>query len=253
MYEHWMWARSFGLIGKPFWRSFIRKTADTRQYHFFPYPPLICLENYLAPTYFLDSDHPAVVSFVRQQTERAVTPTEKAVALFYAVRDGFRYDPYDIVLRRGALKASFLLTKTHGYCIEKAVLLAAAARCAGIPSRLGFVDVRNHIATEKLQAHLGTDVLAFHGYAELFLEGRWVQATPAFNLGLCQRLGVASLEFDGKNDAVFQEFDAQQGVFMEYLTEHGTFDDMPYEQFVRVLGRHYPHLIGPAEQYLDLE
>ncbi len=211
------------------------------------------MEKYLSPTYYLDSDHPAVEEFAHRSVRADSTPKEKAVALYYAVRDGFRYYPYDIVLRRSALKASFLLTKSHGYCIEKAVLLAAAARAVGIPARLGFVDVRNHIATEKLLQHLRSDVLAFHGYAELYIDGRWVQATPAFNRDLCDRLGVASLEFDGENHSVFQEYDAQQGLFMEYLHDHGVFDDMPYEEFVRTLSAHYPHLVGPPENYLDRE
>ena len=211
------------------------------------------MEKYLHPTFYLDCDHPRVVAYAEMHAGPYGSPREKAVALYYAVRDGFRYDPYDIVLRPSALKASFLLEKPHGYCIEKAIVLAAAARAVGIPSRLGFVDVRNHIATEKLQQHLRTDVMAFHGYAELFLEDRWVQATPAFNASLCDRLGVAPLEFDGVNDAVLQEYDAEKGIFMEYLQEHGTFEDMPFEQFVRALSVHYPHLVGEPEQYLARE
>lgn len=209
---------------------------------------MLPLEIFLRPTFFIDSDHPEVIDFAQAHAGASGSPREQAISLYYAVRDGFRYDPYDIVLRPEALKASFLLTKKHGYCIEKAVLLAAAARALGIPSRLGFVDVRNHIATEKLQQHLRSDVMAFHGYTELFLEGRWVQATPAFNRTLCERLGVAALEFDGIQHAVFQEFDTQQGLFMEYLHEHGIFDDMPFELFVATLARHYPHLVKPLNE-----
>ena len=29
---------------------------------------------------------------------------------------------------------------------------------------------------------MGTDLFVYHGYAELFLDGKWVKATPAFNV-----------------------------------------------------------------------
>ncbi len=95
-----------------------------------------------------------------------------------------------------------------GHCIDKALLLAACARVLGIPSRLHFANVRNHIGTAKLEAMLGTDLLVFHGYTELFLEGRWVAATPAFNKELCAHLKVPPLEWDGRTDAIFQAYSA---------------------------------------------
>ncbi len=200
------------------------------------------MKEFLRPTEFLDSDHPDVREFAVRNTAKAESDRDKAVALYYAVRDGFQYDPYVLDLRRDSLKASKLLAKTRGYCVEKAVLLAAAARSVGIPSRLSFYIVRNHIATERLAKALEKDYLVFHGAAEMYLDGKWLKTTPAFNKRLCDFLGVEPIEFDGTADAIFQEFDRKGNVFMEYLHDYGAFDDMPYQMFLDELDKHYPHL-----------
>lgn len=200
------------------------------------------MEQYLKPTEFLDSDNGAVRAYAERHTRDARTDLDRAVNLYYAVRDDFQYDPYVLDLRRHAMKASALLAKTRGYCVEKALLLAASARAVGIPSRLSFYIVRNHIATERLAKALEKDYLVFHGAAEIYLDGKWVKATPAFNKRLCDFLGVDPIEFDGRSDAIFQEYDRTGNVFMEYLHDYGAFDDMPYEMFLVELDKHYPHL-----------
>ncbi|HVE55234.1 MAG TPA: transglutaminase family protein [Pyrinomonadaceae bacterium] len=202
------------------------------------------MNEYLQPTEFLDFDQKSVRDFAETNTVGAKTEKEKAVALYRAVRDGFQYNPYLLDLRRTGLTASDLLTRNHGYCVEKAVLLAASARAVGVPSRLSFYIVRNHIATGKLEKALKKDYLVFHGAAEMFLEGRWLKTTPAFNAGLCKYLGVEPLEFDGRADSIFQEYDRQGNVFMEYLHDYGAFSDLPYELYLEELGKHYPHIFG---------
>lgn len=202
------------------------------------------MKEYLKSTEFLDSDHASVRAFAEMHIGAAASDVDKAVKLYYAVRDGFQYDPYVLDLRRESLKASALLAKTRGYCVEKAILLAASARAVGIPSRLSFYIVKNHIATERLTQALEKDYLVFHGAAELYLGERWIKATPAFNKRLCDLLGVDPIEFDGTSDAIFQEYDRAGNVFMEYLHDYGAFDDMPYETFLDELDKHYPHLTG---------
>ena len=200
------------------------------------------MQEYLRPTEFLDSDHSEVRDFAETSIADAKGDIAKAVKLYYAVRDAFRYDPYVLDLRRESLRASALLTKTRGFCVEKALLLAASARAVGIPSRLSFYIVRNHIATERLAQALEKDYLVFHGAAEMFLNGRWLKTTPAFDRRLCEFLGVDAIEFDGTSDAIFQEYDRQGNVFMEYLHDYGSFDDLPYQMFLDELDKHYPHL-----------
>jgi transglutaminase-like putative cysteine protease len=204
------------------------------------------LRTYLQPTSFLDSDHAEVIAFALNHTDRATNDRERAVRLYYAVRDGFYYNPYILDLRPEGLKASSLLTRTAGYCVEKAVLLAAAARVVSIPSRLSFFNVRNHVATGKLEQVLKTNLLVFHGAAELWLNGKWVKSTPAFNATLCHKLGVEPLEFDAENDSVFQQFDRAGNTFMEYEHEYGAFADMPYALYISELRKHYGHVLGAA-------
>lgn len=200
------------------------------------------MEEYLISTEFLDSDDPGVRAFAAEKTAGDACDKEKAISLYYAVRDGFHYDPYVLDLTRKGLKASTLLTRDRGYCVEKAVLLAASSRAVGIPSRLSFYIVKNHIATGRLEKLLKTDHLVFHGAAEMLLEGEWKKATPAFNRDLCRFLGVEPLEFDGETDAVFQEFDSSGGKFMEYIHDYGAFSDFPYQMYLDELSRHYSHV-----------
>ncbi len=202
------------------------------------------MDEYLRPTEFLDWEHPLLMRFAREKTEGLDTDREKAVALYYAVRDGFQYDPYLLDLRREGLAASSVVTRDRGYCVEKAILLAALARAAGIPSRLSFYIVRNHIATGRLEELLKTDYLVFHGAAEMLLDGEWRKATPAFNRQLCEFLGVEPLEFDGTQDSIFQEFDRSGGRFMEYVHDYGAFADLPYQLYLDELGKHYSHVFN---------
>jgi len=202
------------------------------------------LAEYLQPTSYIDCEHPDVVEYAKSVAGRESTDVGKAKALFYAVRDDIRYDPYKIDLCPEAMRASVALSKKYGFCITKAVLLAAAARVEGIPSRLGFADVRNHLNTERLKQLMQTDVFAFHGYTELFLGDEWVKATPAFNRTLCERFNVSPLEFDGVNDALLQQSDRTGQQYMEYLTDHGQFADLPYDLMLATWEKHYPTLMA---------
>ena len=141
-------------------------------------------ESYLQPGVYIDSDHPAVVAFAREHV-RGSTEIARAVSLYYAVRDGIRYNPFLDFTVDSAYRASSCLEAGEGFCVGKAALLAASARAEGIPARVGFADVRNHLSTPRLLEYIGSDLFVYHGYTELFLEGKWVKATPAFNLALC--------------------------------------------------------------------
>lgn len=204
------------------------------------------LEIYLNPTFFIDSDHEDVIQYTKSIVKEESDPIEQAKALYLAVRDGIFYSPYDLKLNHQSLKASNLLNRTPkvGYCIEKACLLAACGRVLGIPTRLGFGNVRNHIGTEKLIEELKTDLMVFHGYTEFYLNGKWVKATPAFNIELCHKLNVTPLEFDGQNDSVLQQFDASGNDYMEFEHDYGQFHDVPHDLFIRELIKHYPHMMN---------
>lgn len=197
---------------------------------------------YLRAGTYTNSEHPLVRAYAQKHAGHTEDQVEQAVALYYAVRDGFKYNPYDVKLLPKYLKADNILGREHGYCVEKSNLMAAAARSLGIPTRLGFAIVRNHLATERLEKMLGTDLLVFHGYVELWLENKWVKATPVFDAELCRKLNVDTLEFDGREDSLFQESDKEGGPFMDYVHDYGHFADVPFELFVSELRKHYPSL-----------
>lgn len=193
----------------------------------------------LAPTALIDSDHPAVVAFARQHAVGADARAQ-AVALLYAVRDGFRYDPYRIDLSPQGMSASAVLAHGYGWCVPKAALLAAACRAAGIPARVGYADVRNHLSTERMRQTMQTDLFVWHGYTDIWIDGAWRKATPAFNIELCTRFGLLPLDFDGHGDSVYHPFDKAGNRHMEYVHQHGAFDDMPLARIVAAFETTYP-------------
>lgn len=208
------------------------------------------MREYLQPGRFIDSDHPAVIAFAEAHRGPGNDPLEQAVSLYYAVRDGIRYNPYSFSCDPQTLTASYALAAGESYCVPKALLLAACARHCGIPARIGLADVRNHLATPRLLALLRSEVFAMHGYTELYLCGRWVKATPAFNRELCRAFRVAPLEFDGLADSVFHPYNQRGELYMEYLADHGQFADLPLELFFGHLAHCYPHLFAAGTAFL---
>lgn len=200
------------------------------------------LETALLSTYFIDADAPSVAEFTAGCVKSAGSPRRAAVDLFYAVRDGFAYDLLKVGLSAEEFKASRTLARGFGFCIHKAVLLAACCRSAGIPCRLRFADVRNHLTTEWLRELMGTDLFIYHGYVEMFLDGKWVKSTPAFDSRLCERHGVRPIDFDGTRDAIFHEFDLSENKHMEYVRDRGVFDDLPHDEIVDAFVRAYPKI-----------
>ena len=195
---------------------------------------------WLQPTWFIDSDHPTVQHFADNACAGCGDdPVDVASALFHAVRDGIRYDPYVAANSPEAYRASTVAGSTSNWCIPKSVLFVAAARHKGIPARLGFADVRNHLTSEKLSASMGTDLFAWHGYAELLLDGRWVKLSTAFNIELCEKFGVKVLQFDGKNDALMHPYDERGNRHMEYVNQRGSFDDLPLDQILETFADIY--------------
>ncbi len=189
---------------------------------------------YLAPTPVIDSDHPLVVAHAMLAIGEGTTDkVEQAVKLYYSVRDGIRYDPYCPFYLPEHYRASNILKSKRGYCVCKASLLCALGRACGIPSRVGFADVINHLATRQLIDYIGSNLFVFHGFTEFYLKGKWVKATPAFNRELCERHDVAPLDFNGLEDSVFQPCNTDKKLFMEYVADHGTFSDIPIERILR--------------------
>ena len=203
-------------------------------------------DQYLSSARFIDSDSADVVAFAHDVISGATGEVDKVQRLYAAVRDGIAYDPYVNFADPTNFRASGVLAARRGFCVGKAALLAACCRAAGIAARVGYADVRNHMTSPKLYERIKTDVFIWHSYAELFVAGRWVKATPAFDAALCARVGIAPLAFDGETDSLFQPFDRAGRRHMEYLKDRGAFADVPFETMLADFRATYPALIKDA-------
>jgi transglutaminase-like putative cysteine protease len=187
---------------------------------------------YLNPTDIIDSHHKSVLDYAKGVTVGITDFVEMAVKLYLAVRDDIRYDPYSPFYLPEHYRASYVLKRGRSFCVPKASLLCALGRACGIPSRVGLADVRNHLTTKQLIDFMGSDLFVCHGFVELYLEGKWVKATPAFNRGLCERHHVPPLEFNGREDSLFQPYNLMNQKFMEYVAFRGVYADVPVEEIV---------------------
>jgi transglutaminase-like putative cysteine protease len=193
----------------------------------------------LASTPIIDSDHKTVRDYALEVIDGSRESVDRAVKLYLAVRDDILYDPYSPFYLPEHYRASYVLKRGRSFCVPKASLLCALGRASGIPSRVGFADVRNHLATKQLLDFIGSNLFVYHGFVEFYLEGRWVKATPAFNSGLCRRHNVPPLEFNGREDSLFQAYNLENKKFMEYVNFCGIYADVPVDQIVDAWKRAY--------------
>jgi transglutaminase-like putative cysteine protease len=197
-------------------------------------------QRYLRATSILEVNHESTKDLI-STIDTSLSKKEQAIALYYKVRDGFIYNPYHLDLRPEGLKSSKIMKQSRAWCVEKSIVLATGLRALGIPSKLGYGIVVNHIGVEKLTKVLRREEIVFHGYVSAYLNGKWVKSTPAFDPLICKLSGVDPLGWDGENDALFQAYQGDQK-FMEYKHFYGEFDDVPVELMNAEMKKYYPHL-----------
>lgn len=201
-------------------------------------------DEFLAPGRYIDSGAPSVAAFAKQAAGEEGNVLARVLRLYRAVRDEIIYDPYVDLSDPANFRASGVLAAGRGFCIGKAALLAALCRVIGVPARVGYADVRNHLSSPRLTEHMGTDLYVWHSYADILIDGTWVKATPAFNGALCRRLGLAPLDFDGRSDSLLHPYDSEGRLYMQYLTDRGTFADVPYDAIMAAFRTHYAALMA---------
>lgn len=208
---------------------------------------------WLQATPTIDYTHAAVQAFVRTHDRPGADSRERAVSLYYAVRDLIRYDPYAIDLSAAGLSASQAVISGHGWCVSKAVLLTACCRALGIPARPGYADVRNHLSTARMREIMQTNEFRWHGYTAILLDGQWVKATPAFNIELCEKFRLRPLEFDGRDDSIYHPYDLAGRQHMEYLRYRGEFADVPLAELRADFESFYAHMLHRLNGDFDAE
>lgn len=197
-------------------------------------------EIYLKPTFFIDSDSKEIINLANKLTENTNDVREKAKSIFYWTRDEILYDPYEsFTFEKKDYKASNIIKQKKGWCVQKACVLAALARSLRIPSRLHFGDIRNHRVPEKLIKAMKTNLFVYHGYTELYIDGSWLKATPAFNISLCQKFDLKTVEFDGIHDGMLPETTKDGQKYIEYVKDRGVTNDFPFDTLFETIRKFY--------------
>jgi len=197
------------------------------------------IEMYLRPSPTIDSDNDSIKQKAVALTKSEQTAADKAKRLFYWVRDIIKYNPLVPLEIFEDYRASKTLKRGEGFCVEKAAVLAALARAVGIPARLHLADIRNHLVSDRLREVMGTNLFSYHGYTELYINGTWIKATPAFDLKMCQANRIVPVEFDGKNDAIFHSHNLDGQLHIEYVADHGCRVDVPVDEIIAAWEQHY--------------
>ena len=197
------------------------------------------MKQYLKPTRFIDCDNQKIRTIAEQLSGGESDVHKKAKQIFYYVRDELPYNYLCPFYYPENYIASKIVSRGSGFCVQKAVVFVALARAVGIASRLVFADIRNHLTSQKLIQILGGNLFVYHGYCELFLDGRWIRVTPTFDKRLCLEAGYPLVEFDGYDDAVFPRYDEKGRKFIEYVRAHGSYPDVPFEEIVEAWKKAY--------------
>jgi len=202
------------------------------------------MKEFLQPTEFFDFDKKSVSKKAFEITQGSKYEKEKAIALFYWVRDEIKYNMLTYIpYIRENFKASVTLRRRNGFCVSKSILLSSFARAVGIPARIHLVDLINHKISQKVIDFMGTNVMHYHGYSELYLGGKWVKLTPSFDKNTAIKGGFLPMcEFNGENDAVFPKYDNEGKRFGEYTMDRGVHADLPLDDIARVFEEKYPEL-----------
>ena len=201
------------------------------------------LEETLKTTFYMDWEHPLIQEKAKELTAGLSQEDDigKAIKLFYFVRDGIRYsvkDSYEASNKEN-LKSSLTVEKGYAFCIPKAILLASLARAVGIPSRLHYVDIVNHMTSESLKKQMGSNIFIFHGFTELYINNRWVEANCAFDKDLCLRKNFPAVDFDGVKDGLFASTNKDGLPFVEYIKDRGNYNDCPHQEIMETWAREY--------------
>lgn len=196
-------------------------------------------DEYLQPTEFIDSDSQLIRDKALEILGLSKNRRDLAVKLFYFVRDKVKYYVFAEYFNRRAYRASETLKRGWGYCVQKAILLAALSRAVGIPAKVCFADIINHSLPRHIYEVLKTNMFVYHGYAEILLGDKWIKLTPIFDKEALNKMNVKGMEFNGENNVMLPQYNEGGGRLFEYIGDRGCYSDLPYENLVNEFQRVY--------------
>jgi transglutaminase-like putative cysteine protease len=179
------------------------------------------IDQFLLPSSGIQSDHPEIIALASDISGRADDQVEKARRLFEFSRDKVRYSVYEPFWEIEHYLALNTLARGRGYCAQKAAVLVALARAAGIPARIAYAHIRNHQLPKDMVRLLGSQVLPYHTYVQWRLNGRWLAATPSFDRKLSEELGWQVVEFQPDQDLMLPAKDLEGRPHITYLEKLG--------------------------------
>jgi transglutaminase-like putative cysteine protease len=197
------------------------------------------LEQFLTPAPGIQCQHPEVFTLARSLARGAANDVDAARRLFEFVRDTVRYSVHVPFWELEHYLALNTLARGYGFCVQKSALLCALARALGIPSRLGFADIQNHLVRGPLAEALPDGLIYHHCFLEWFVGGRWLKCTPSFDRGLTEALGWRLVEFSAEANALLPATDLAGQPHITYLRYHGWRLGVPLEEFLGVTVEHY--------------
>lgn len=130
---------------------------------------------YIAPSGYVDSDHPEIVALARSLTSKLTDDRDKVKAIHAWVTGNISYD-YAAYLNGGGQeikKASEVLAAREGLCRDYAMLTAALARAAGVPARVVYGQAGSNPGWDD----------QYHAWNEFLINGQWVSLDTTWDAG----------------------------------------------------------------------
>ena len=129
------------------------------------------VRDYLEVTDMCDHDNPWLQKTAKDIVDGTDTSAEKAIHIFYYVRDHVRFC---IAFSRS--RASQTLKRGYGDCVSKTNAQIALLRAQGIPARLRMAKVESvtlhHLIADFVYKRMPPTVS--HFWPECFLNGKWI-------------------------------------------------------------------------------
>ena len=158
---------------------------------------------FLKPTKYIDCDNSLIV---KKATELAIgcqTKEEVVQNLFEYVRDSYSNNVFDSYV------ASDIFMKGGNLCYQRAILLVALCRAAGIPARLHWQKVR--IVDYRYRDGSIDDMVFIHGITGIQINGSWFLFEPVGNpakwSAWVQQEEAYEVQFQPHSDCLFKNTD----------------------------------------------